>query len=253
MGEERTLNMRYMFVTLDVSKLSGWLNADAYCRESEGGHAMRGERAEGSGSDRRLRAGQREERTNVRVEILQVFEEIAHVGDGRDVPVSDGAVRRSGGIRVSVERLDRRLQGGKCRECGRRRESARRAAEARGGGVLTRVGVAVNSDACGTGARRAVHAHEGRVGDAAVGRVLDRTYPRVARRVAHPHARERVVRGVEHRRSLYPGLASGDPSVPGPVVHLHVKGSPVDGRLDPQVDARRRRRGRWWRRRRGRG
>ena len=29
---ERTLNMRFMSVTLDVSKLSGWLNADAYCR-----------------------------------------------------------------------------------------------------------------------------------------------------------------------------------------------------------------------------
>ena len=29
---ERTVNMSAMFVTLDVSKLSGWLNADAYCR-----------------------------------------------------------------------------------------------------------------------------------------------------------------------------------------------------------------------------
>ena len=29
---ERTLNMPLMVVTLDVSKLSGWLNADAYCR-----------------------------------------------------------------------------------------------------------------------------------------------------------------------------------------------------------------------------
>ena len=29
---ERTLNMDIMFVTLDVSKLSDWLNADAYCR-----------------------------------------------------------------------------------------------------------------------------------------------------------------------------------------------------------------------------
>ena len=29
---ERTLNMRYMFVTLDVSKLSGWLKATAPCR-----------------------------------------------------------------------------------------------------------------------------------------------------------------------------------------------------------------------------
>jgi len=29
---ERTRNMAYMLVTLDVSKLSGWLNADASCR-----------------------------------------------------------------------------------------------------------------------------------------------------------------------------------------------------------------------------
>ena len=29
---ERTLNIQRMVVTLDVSKLSGWLNADARCR-----------------------------------------------------------------------------------------------------------------------------------------------------------------------------------------------------------------------------
>ena len=29
---ERTKNIHSMFVTLDVSKLSGWLNADASCR-----------------------------------------------------------------------------------------------------------------------------------------------------------------------------------------------------------------------------
>ena len=29
---ERTRNMLYMSVTLDVSKVSGWLNADADCR-----------------------------------------------------------------------------------------------------------------------------------------------------------------------------------------------------------------------------
>ena len=28
-------------MTLEVSKLSGWLNADACCRESKGGHAVR--------------------------------------------------------------------------------------------------------------------------------------------------------------------------------------------------------------------
>ena len=54
--------MRYMFVTMDVSKLTGWLNADACCRESKGGHAMRGagrevraERQEGLGQRRRER------------------------------------------------------------------------------------------------------------------------------------------------------------------------------------------------------
>ena len=34
-GEERTENMYSMVVTLEVSKLSGWLNADAPCRESD--------------------------------------------------------------------------------------------------------------------------------------------------------------------------------------------------------------------------
>ena len=33
---ERTANMLYMFVTLDVSRLSGWLNADARCRVERG-------------------------------------------------------------------------------------------------------------------------------------------------------------------------------------------------------------------------
>ena len=41
-----------MVVTLEVSKLSGWLNADAYCRESKGGHTRCGVRY-GSGSERR--------------------------------------------------------------------------------------------------------------------------------------------------------------------------------------------------------
>ena len=53
LGEERTKNMVSMFVTLEVSKLSGWLNADADCRESKGGHTLRGKvrlgRQEGGG------------------------------------------------------------------------------------------------------------------------------------------------------------------------------------------------------------
>ena len=45
---ERTWNMPSMFVTLDVSKLSGWLNFCAACRVEQGGRAMRGEvRVEG--------------------------------------------------------------------------------------------------------------------------------------------------------------------------------------------------------------
>ena len=35
--------MSCMFVTLEVSKLSDWLNADAYCRGPNGGHTVRGE------------------------------------------------------------------------------------------------------------------------------------------------------------------------------------------------------------------
>ena len=39
-GEERTENMPAMSVTLEVLKLSGWLNDDAPCRESNGGYAV---------------------------------------------------------------------------------------------------------------------------------------------------------------------------------------------------------------------
>ena len=46
-GEERTLNMLPMSVTLEVSKLSGWLNAFAPCRGSKGGHIRCGVRYAG--------------------------------------------------------------------------------------------------------------------------------------------------------------------------------------------------------------
>ena len=53
---ERTLNMRYMSVTLDVSKLSGWLNAVAYCRvERRAYDAGRGAGRGRGGVDRRQR------------------------------------------------------------------------------------------------------------------------------------------------------------------------------------------------------
>ena len=73
-GEERTQNMLCMFVTLEVSKLSGWLNADAYCRvERRAYGAGRGAAREAGGGGRtrckqggidcRLGAGHGEERT----------------------------------------------------------------------------------------------------------------------------------------------------------------------------------------------
>ena len=56
---ERTWNMPFMVVTLDVSKLSDWLNAVAYCRESKGGRgagrAARAGRRQGVGRRRRKR------------------------------------------------------------------------------------------------------------------------------------------------------------------------------------------------------
>ena len=47
---ERTKNMAYMVVTLDVSKLSGWLNAYAYCRVETRGVRC-GARRAGRGRD----------------------------------------------------------------------------------------------------------------------------------------------------------------------------------------------------------
>ena len=76
-GEERTRNMALMVVTLEVSKLSGWLNADAPCRGSKGGHIRCGVRyagrqaggggrprcKQGRGLDCRFGEGHGEERT----------------------------------------------------------------------------------------------------------------------------------------------------------------------------------------------
>jgi len=46
---ERTWNMRLMSVTLEVSKLSGWLKADAYCRVEGRACDAGGERCEPEG------------------------------------------------------------------------------------------------------------------------------------------------------------------------------------------------------------
>ena len=61
-GEERTENIWPMYVTLEVSKLSGWLNADAYCRERKGRHAVRSEVYQTAGGRRRTTARSVQER-----------------------------------------------------------------------------------------------------------------------------------------------------------------------------------------------
>ena len=61
------LNIACMVVTLEVSKLSGWLNADVHCRESKGRHRMRseytGRQAGGGGRDRGARSVQERARS----------------------------------------------------------------------------------------------------------------------------------------------------------------------------------------------
>eukprot|EP00964_Phaeocystis_antarctica_P012644 scaffold6966_cov30-Phaeocystis_antarctica.AAC.1 len=132
--------MAFMDLTLDVSKVTGWLNADAPCRverrpcdagrgaggvkcgracgagaaqavcrvgPSEGWGQRKGERGAHPEHIAHVRDAGRVPAGDVLVEVLQVVEEAPHVGDGRDVPVGDGAALR----RVSVVRLERRLQG----------------------------------------------------------------------------------------------------------------------------------------------
>ena len=154
---ERTPNICIMVVTLDVPKLSGWLKADASCREPKG--SIRRGAACGPGSGRAWSGGgassvqgqassggcwQGTRGAHVKhvvhvcyaggiparyvcVELVQVIEEIGHVCDCRDAPARDGAVRRSGGSRVGVVLLGRRPQGGRVREgIGRWRRRSRR-------------------------------------------------------------------------------------------------------------------------------
>eukprot|EP00964_Phaeocystis_antarctica_P071135 scaffold43354_cov58-Phaeocystis_antarctica.AAC.2 len=143
--------MERMSVTLEVSKLSGWLNDDAYCRvgrraydvgrgaeyrEAGGGGRPRCTRRAGEGSTADWGQGTRGEahfehaphvgdtggveaqRLRL-VERRRAVEHCVHGCDAGDVPIGNEAVRRSGGSWVSVVGLDRRLQGGRGRECGR--------------------------------------------------------------------------------------------------------------------------------------
>eukprot|EP00964_Phaeocystis_antarctica_P045214 scaffold26017_cov39-Phaeocystis_antarctica.AAC.1 len=117
-----------MVVTLEVSTLSGWLNADADCRESEGGHTVRGEvwagRREATG-DRGTRSVQGRARLQIGGR-ARGGAHVEHVGHGCD----------AGG--VEAQRLVERRRG--LPRVERRAYGAGRAAgwEAGGGGRLRR-------------------------------------------------------------------------------------------------------------------
>ena len=110
--EDAPRNMLRISLTLDVSKLSGWLNADASCRVEIGGHAtweeVRPGRSEGvgwrrrnrharGGPDSRLQGGQGTRGAHVE-----------HVDHGRDLG------------RVEAERLVERRRGLPSRKAGMR-------------------------------------------------------------------------------------------------------------------------------------
>ena len=106
---ERTENMACMLVTLDVSKLSGWLNADANCRVERRACDVRPGRREGVGfaamqsactGRARLKTGGGQGRRGAHLE---------HVGHGRDAG------------RVEAERLVERRRVLPSRKAGMRR------------------------------------------------------------------------------------------------------------------------------------
>eukprot|EP00964_Phaeocystis_antarctica_P040479 scaffold23131_cov61-Phaeocystis_antarctica.AAC.10 len=134
-----------MFVTLDVLRLSVWLNADAYCRVKRNEGMQRkqraGQRARGRGALAAARKVLLELGTrgahgkhpahvcdagsvpvcHVLVERYELREESAHVCDQRDVPARDGAVGVKGCSLATVPHLDRRLQGDRSVKGTRRR------------------------------------------------------------------------------------------------------------------------------------
>ena len=111
-----------MFVTLEVSKLSGWLNADAPCRESKGRHTVRGDVRPGrAGGSRRPRCTQRAGETRLqmggRARGGAHVEHLLHVRDAGGVKAQRLVERR----RV-LPRVERRAydlgRGARYREAG---------------------------------------------------------------------------------------------------------------------------------------
>ena len=68
--EERTANMRHMFVTPEVSQSSGWLKAYAFCRGSQAGHTVRGGLRGPGGGRPRVSAAQRVQGGSAQLQIV---------------------------------------------------------------------------------------------------------------------------------------------------------------------------------------
>ena len=133
-GEERTANIQLMSVTLEVSKLSGWSNADAYCRESKEGHRVCGARyagrqAEEAAGDRGassvqerarlhgLGARHGEERTS-NIQLISVTLEVSKLSGWLN---ADASCRESkGGTRCGVRYTGRQAGGGGRPRCKQR-------------------------------------------------------------------------------------------------------------------------------------
>ena len=129
-GEERTENMPIMFLTLEVSKLSGWLNAAAFCRESNRGHTVR---CEGAGQQTGAMASSVKGRARLQIRGgARGGAHAEHVVHGRD----------AGGVKAqrlverirALPRVGRRVRGagrGAAREAagGRQSRSTQRAGE----------------------------------------------------------------------------------------------------------------------------
>jgi len=107
-GEERTQNMPNMFVTLDVSRLSGWLNADAPCRESKEG-VRYGARYTGQGGSCGGRPWhtQRAERAR-----LQIGGRARGCGPGRGIHVGGQQAVDDRGARSVQGRARLQIEGG---------------------------------------------------------------------------------------------------------------------------------------------
>ena len=128
--EKRTSNIQNMLVTLDVSKLSGWLNADAYCRVKKK-HSNRGDMRAGRACKRRRRMQRAGKAPAVEAEVRARAERTANmypISVTLDVTRLNGWLNAVAVCRVKRDNKRGDMQAGRAWVRRRRRmQSARRA------------------------------------------------------------------------------------------------------------------------------